>query len=644
MFALDFNCGGSNENRVADEELLQTAISVSQERREYVSGSDEGVKATSTSNEVRPPHAPSYLYSDTSFDQTATTTQERKHRVMQENVAQPLPEGNNIESLRQQIMQLQLALTSPPPLAPGLEGSPPTVEEYNRLIAQRQEACERLYSLYSYMKQIDDMAARQGHNTLGVSQQLAFLTSGPHAAVACPPIQAAYIKLFQTGSWRLPRKSKGRFMTSQETRLIASMQGRQLYFAGANNPGADWYLHMWRARRLQKIAQQYGFENIPEDTVLPAGSVQPMENSMDDTKLSVVWGNWTKSRLWETFNHVLGRAEKGSLNKPRRLLNLGDEPELPEKATKAPQADETPEQEDKQRVFEERKQEAKRKESQTRAAAKMLAGKLTEENPDKQSLWSARAAISAAHDALVCVRDAANLRSVRLKSAPAPSVEETEAMQQQIKRALAQLVRNLGLETNFEFGETKQQGQTNSHSLEELATPSDDGLAMLMIIVSMSKGKKLVCRAVPWLPPGPVAALITAAMQHLPHFVASAAEGSDAEEADELLSQSLAKWIRTAVMPQQNAADRVTLDLLTIWIRHLVESHDASILQALLNHPGGAKVFVALLERGKEEADALQNYFQSPNLDKRKKAQLGKSIDQWNKLTEKLAAATQSSS
>eukprot|EP01138_Halocafeteria_seosinensis_P011835 gb/GECG01012095.1/.p1 GENE.gb/GECG01012095.1/~~gb/GECG01012095.1/.p1 ORF type:complete len:817 (+),score=144.42 gb/GECG01012095.1/:1-2451(+) len=630
-----------------DDELLQTAISASSKDNAYIREQPQAPVATGTANApvaeiARPPQT----YADLA---KGGMQPQAPHQTAVNAPTMPMATPqvmNNVELLRQQIMQLQLLLTTEPPLAPGLEGCPPSAEEYRRLISQRQEACQKLQQLYMYMQQIDTANRQQGYNVSSVSRQLAFLTSGPHAAVASPPIQAEYIKLFQTGSWKLPKKTHGRFMTSQETRLIASMQGRQLYIAGAKNPGADWYLHMWRARKLQKIAKSYGFESIPEDIVLPKGSVEFIDGSNDPTKLSMVWGNWTKSRLWESFNHVLGRSEKGSLKKPRRLLNLGDEPELPEVSSKTLQESDATNlpRADKEEFYEERRKEAARKEAQTKAAAKMLAGKLTDQDPDKQSLWSARAAISSGLDALVRVRDAANSRSIRLKSSPPPDQQETELMQKQIRDSLSQLVRALGLETNFEFG-TDSSNQTNSFSLRDLSTPSEDGLALLMVTISMSKGKKLLCRAVPWLPPGPVAALVTAAMKHLPHFVASAAEGPDAEEADELLSESLAKWISTAVVPQttDNQDSHTSLDLLIIWIRHLINSHDASILQALLNHPGGAKVFIALLERGKDEANSLQRYAQQGSLEPKKKSQFESSVKEWNNLTEQLASLTQSS-
>ena len=114
------------------------------------------------------------------------------------------------------------------------------------------------------------------------------------------------------------------------------------------------------------------------------------------------------------------------------------------------------------------------------------------------------------------------------------------------------------------------------------------------------------------LAPGDRATAVLSGLRHLPHFVASAAAGADAEAADAALGAALAAWVR-ALMPEAaaegagagagaGAGGRSVLSLLNSWIEELQTRHPGAVIRALLQHPGASDVISALLLRGETEA------------------------------------------
>jgi hypothetical protein len=136
-----------------------------------------------------------------------------------------------------------------------------------------------------------------------------------------------------------------------------------------------------------------------------------------------------------------------------------------------------------------------------------------------------------------------------------------------------------------------------------LASPSeslDDDV--ILALLSLPKGKRALCRALPMLHPADRVTAVAAGMRHLPHFVASAVAGTEAEEADAALSAALAKWIKTT-MPVPGAAGG-PLSILCQWVAELHLGHTGPIIRALLQHPGASDAISALLFRGEALAKA----------------------------------------
>ena len=162
----------------------------------------------------------------------------------------------------------------------------------------------------------------------------------------------------------------------------------------------------------------------------------------------------------------------------------------------------------------------------------------------------------------------------------------------------------------------------------------------LLSLLALPKGKRALLRASPMLSQEQRARVIAGGLRHLPHYVASAAGGAEAEEADAALAAALAGWVRGAGPPAP-AHPAGVLPLLTAWLAELHAHQPGRVVRALLNHPGASEVISALLVRGEAEATAaaaaaaaLQGQPQAQQA-----ALILSAVAQWRECTEAVAHA-----
>ena len=155
----------------------------------------------------------------------------------------------------------------------------------------------------------------------------------------------------------------------------------------------------------------------------------------------------------------------------------------------------------------------------------------------------------------------------------------------------------------------------------------------MLSLLSLPKGKRLLVRAVPMLTTVDRSSLVHGALRHLPHVVASAAVGSDAEEADAALGSSLVAWIRGCAA----SVGTSPLATLTSWVREMHGAHSGTIIRALLAHPGASDVISAVLTLGEEEAGRLGTV--DSGADEAAGKAIAASVDEWRAVTEALGRA-----
>jgi hypothetical protein len=127
----------------------------------------------------------------------------------------------------------------------------------------------------------------------------------------------------------------------------------------------------------------------------------------------------------------------------------------------------------------------------------------------------------------------------------------------------------------------------------------------VLLLLSLPKGKRALCRAAPSLSPPAQEALLHVAFANVPFFVASRSEGAEADAADAQVVALLEAMIRT-VRPRPPAPRDALpsgLAFCAALLATLADAHaaDPAVLGALLRHPGGRKVITTLLWRGEAE-------------------------------------------
>lgn len=165
--------------------------------------------------------------------------------------------------------------------------------------------------------------------------------------------------------------------------------------------------------------------------------------------------------------------------------------------------------------------------------------------------------------------------------------------------------------------ETKDANTDTAAKAAAATTPSTDipeavcDPAVLKSIAVTTKGRRMLCRALPLLNPVQMRALVIAAMRILPTLVAQG-NPKDIESAtnlqlrkeawwkallDEKVSELLSRGFGTAMMPFPADA-QPAFDVLPVALSALMDAHDDETLQKLVQTRGGATAIQDFLARG----------------------------------------------
>jgi len=284
----------------------------------------------------------------------------------------------------------------------------------------------------------------------------------------------------------------------------------------------------------------------------------------------------SRRRRWETRNRVLGRIATTSVRTMRVALDLSD---------------------------------TGRTSARDMQAGKDVAGQVVaggggggaaagaeaggEAAAAGAAMWSARARIDDALATVLQLQDVARRLQAMLRTFPPPPADAITPLRDEVGVLRDELAEVLGLRK-------ATPAAADDAGVEEGGI--DD--AALLSLLSLPKGKRLLARAVPMLAPEDKVQAVHAGLRHLPHFVASATVGADAEEADAALGGALAKWV--ADTPPAVDEPGAALAMLTLWVHELSQANSGAIVRALIEHPLGTGIITNLLLRGENESKAVE--------------------------------------
>ena len=507
-----------------------------------------------------------------------------------------------------------------------------------------------------------------------------------------------------------PRKRTGKHMTASDVGYVNRCLGGGLRKTGVDSSRAEWYAHALRAKRIQLSASSRG-DPAPTTAALFPPSAIPSATAAQEAFVAGA-GRLThavQSRAWEERNHVLGRVDKSTVARPRRMLALGDAGDINKsrgmpllqhlavqreaavkaalerkeaakvEAAKAAQAQAaevggvedateggSPDASvptDKKSGAKNGKKGGKRgakggkggadsdkailaeaeklaRQQGAAALASALVGQSGGVNPlgaakvEGTDLWNARQMVDSVAAARVAYLDAALTFQAVQSAGDKASPLALRATQAAVEGAQLALGTALGLCAE---GAWPKEG-------DSAPAPPGDGSVVLGALVGLTKGKKALLRAAQYVPGPALLALVTAAMEHLPMFVASMSMDPDAPVVDDQVAMLLDRCIRSASVPAKGVdggpphpvgSAAATLQLMCHWMQALLEHNGSDTVAALFDLPNGGQVLAALLECGEGLAGAqLQEGLPAEVADA-----VGAAVQRWHSLTDAMNAS-----
>ncbi|EQC35739.1 hypothetical protein SDRG_06498 [Saprolegnia diclina VS20] len=300
----------------------------------------------------------------------------------------------------------------------------------------------------------------------------------------------------------------------------------------------DYYFHNYMVKRDR--ARQQALPGQPP-LPLPSWKLEHVK-SFDPRDVSRA----NKSRTWETENHVLGRTAKTSLYRPRELLNLHKVDEQPKDVTVVDVLN-RPEEELGASVF-------------------------------RNEAWSKRQRIDAGIVHLLALQDARHLLDARRVNVQQFHQMDTAQMDPALIKLRERTTRLL-LDLASVLGVSTINGEATCDP------------PALEAILSVSKGKKLVCRALPLLHPSARFVLFPFLVQYMLAQTQRITDQLTADEAaaDDRLAQTLVVTMMYHSVPA---------DVLAKALAYALDRQSLASLSLVLHHRSRAELLQALLQKG----------------------------------------------
>ena len=446
-----------------------------------------------------------------------------------------------------------------------------------------------------------------------------------------------------------PRKTSGKYMGEPELTFIAKAMSSVLRRTGEDASRAQWYAHALRTRRVQAAAVAAGDTPPTAATLFPPGAI-PSAAAAQAAMLAGTGriSNAVRSRAWESSHHVLGRADKAALNRPRRILNLGDSADVSKsrhhlltllqqrKAEDAAAAEAAAAAAEAAQVGEDAPPSPPKRKGRGKgrgkargatspakaepldgvAAAALLAEALALEgrpgaNPlgavkvEGETLWTTRSLIDTLATARLAYEDAALTFQAVQSSGPKATELAVQATRLAASSGLLDLGHALGVTVTRPTPEAGTSHWAWPDDASTAPQAEEEGALVLTSIVKLTKGKKQVLAAAGMMPPAALKVLVTVAMGDLPHFIASVDASAEAVGVEEAMAALLTRCVGLlapamppGATPAQTAA--ATLELLCHWMEALSQGNEPAVVYALLQVQGAKSVITCLLERGEE--------------------------------------------
>lgn len=430
----------------------------------------------------------------------------------------------------------------------------------------------------------------------------------PFSSNPDPSEHPTNLALQALGSVAPPKQTHGGRMTQPETLRVATVHASQLFRAGVADANSLFYLQALRCKRahIQQaaavIAARMGNPGIGPPPPPSAALVMPLTTEVATAMMAKAQETSTAiSQVRAAFaakSHSLGQSGGGDARRPRQLLKLEPRP------------------------------------SQAGAQATTLSGggaegKTSDDGAGHSSglasgesrLWAARSAVDAVFQAVLELSDARLAReSIQLRgrtiaataataaaddsgiTTPADAMDAMRGAQEKITQLQHQLASVMGVPVSSaapapEGGEEGGEAGARTASLGA----AEDATGLLL---SMSKGKRLLVRCGALLLPAEFGRLLVVLLRLLPLVVCSETETAESLAADEMLSAALCAWVGGLALGSADVGDgrlAAVMRQLSGLVESLLDFNDGEVVAALLEHAQGARVMQVLLTRGEKE-------------------------------------------
>ncbi|OWY99431.1 hypothetical protein PHMEG_00029565 [Phytophthora megakarya] len=387
-----------------------------------------------------------------------------------------------------------------------------------------------------------------------------------------------------------------KMMTPRDVNFVMQQQMKWLRTSDPDPFSDDYYFHNYMQKRAR--AGVPGRPSVP----LPSWKLQHVK-SVDPRDVQ----REVKSRNWESEYHVLGRNTKSSLYRPKQMLNLAgtDAAALPPASspTNTQDPERTPSSGGEESATAESSSEAASSKvrgssrgAQTVAAEAQAAKVLRmSEDASRNSVfgndtWKLRLQLDRGMQCLLSLQDARHLLDAR-----GINVQQFHSMNEdEMDPALVELrsrTTSLLLELAGLLGvNVTQPAEVESEAASRGVMSCD--VQQLQTMLTASKGKMLVSRAMPLLHPSARFVLLPHLVDYLLSGRVDGGRQMDVNDAgDDRLCQTLVLML-LYVPPAPPA------ELLTECLQRALNGHDVQSLSVVLHNRARAESLQALLQRG----------------------------------------------
>lgn len=358
-------------------------------------------------------------------------------------------------------------------------------------------------------------------------------------------------------------------MTQRDIQFVLQ---QQMKLIRTSDPFSDdYYFHNIMQKYYRSM---HGGPSMP----LPSWTLQHMK-SFDPRDMQRA----NKSRSWETQNHVLGRNNQTSLYKPREILNLASIRSKGEMA----------ESEDK-------KKGAEKKEEEEKVKVLSMPSEKKKHSVFSNESWSKRHRIEKGLLCLLSLQDARHIldaRGINVQQFHQLETSQIDPALSELRSRSAALLLDLASILGVYVDNTDEL-QTNPETITSSMKCNQDVLYQLL---SVDKGRRLVARALPLLPPSARFVLLPVLLEYMigANSVYCIPQNPQSDEAatDDRVAQALVV-IFLYHTPSPPAS------VLVHCLELAIMNQTPQTLSHVLHNRPRAEVFQALLQKGGSVMDS----------------------------------------